>query len=76
MREWLKDLREKHGKTQQNVADAIGITKQYYQQIEAGTRQLKMSTHLVVKFADVFHLSPITILKKEQEFTESITDRN
>lgn len=75
MRIWLKELRCELGKTQQNVADELGITKQYYQQIEAGVRQLKMSTQLVVKFADIFNLSPVTIMKKEQDFIASISDR-
>lgn len=75
MRVWLKELRLERGKTQQSVADEIGITKQYYQQIEAGIRQLKMSTQLVVKFADVFDLSPVAIMKKEQDFIASISDR-
>ena len=38
MRVWLKDLRESKGLTQQNVADYLGITKQYYQMVESGSR--------------------------------------
>ena len=36
LRDYLKELRESKGLSQQNVADSIGITRQYYQQIENG----------------------------------------
>ena len=48
MREWLKVLRVDSGKSQQDVADAIGITKQYYQLIEAGKRQSSLSSLLII----------------------------
>lgn len=68
MRDWLKNLRDKHGMTQQSVADALKISKQYYQQIEAGKRQLKMSTELIIKFSDIFDLSPVSVLNMEYDF--------
>ena len=36
----LKDLREDHDYTQQQVADAIGITQRKYSYIETGVQQL------------------------------------
>ena len=36
----LKDLREDHEYTQQQVADAIGITQRKYSYIETGVQQL------------------------------------
>lgn len=38
MREMLKDARAARGMTQQAVADALGISLRYYQNLEAGTR--------------------------------------
>lgn len=38
MRENLKQARQKAGMTQQQVADKVGISLRYYQQIEAGDR--------------------------------------
>ena len=34
----LKDARKNSGMTQQQVADALGISLRYYQKIEEGTR--------------------------------------
>lgn len=38
MRENLKNARKKAGMTQQEVADVLGISLRYYQNIEAGDR--------------------------------------
>lgn len=38
MREKLKAARKAKGLTQQAVADLLGVTLRYYQQIEQGTR--------------------------------------
>lgn len=38
MRENLKNARKKAGMTQQQVADILGISLRYYQNIEAGDR--------------------------------------
>lgn len=38
MRENLKSARKAKGMTQQQMADALGISLRYYQQIEAGDR--------------------------------------
>ena len=38
MRENLKEARKKAGMTQQQMAEALGISLRYYKQIEAGDR--------------------------------------
>jgi transcriptional regulator with XRE-family HTH domain len=38
MRDNLKNVRKEKGMTQQEVADYLGITLRYYQNIEAGSR--------------------------------------
>ena len=58
MRGYLKELREQKGFSQQNVADSIGITRQYYQQIENGERQKNMDISLVVQLSNLFGISP------------------
>lgn len=75
MREWLKNLRNENRMTQQSVADALGISKQYYQLIETGKRQTDMSSQLVIKLADVFDVSTVSILNMEQEYLTSSIDK-
>lgn len=38
MRKKLKEARQKAGMTQQDMADKLGISLRYYQNIEAGSR--------------------------------------
>ena len=66
MRSYLVDLREKHGESQQDVADALGISRQYYQMIETGERQKKMDTTLVIGIAQHFSVSAAEIIECEQ----------
>lgn len=54
--EKLKKIREKHNLTNQQVAEKIGISKEYYWMIENGKR--KLSYDLAVKIANVFDKRP------------------
>ncbi|MFD2133302.1 helix-turn-helix transcriptional regulator [Pseudogracilibacillus auburnensis] len=54
--EKLKLIREKAGLTYQEVADKVGISKEYYWMIENGKR--KLSYELAVKIAKVFNAKP------------------
>lgn len=72
MREWLKDLREEKQFTQQNVADMLGISKQYYQLIEAHERQKKMDITLMTKLSEIFDVSFNEIIEQEKALTEKI----
>ena len=42
VREYLIEARKKAGLTQQDVANRIGISRQYYQMVETGERQKRM----------------------------------
>ncbi|MCC8129539.1 MAG: helix-turn-helix domain-containing protein [Clostridiales bacterium] len=55
MRNRIKDLREDHDLTQQNVADAIGITQRKYSYLETGTQQL--TDEILIKLALFYHVS-------------------
>ena len=65
MRKWLKAKRIELKKTQQNVADEIGVTKQYYSLIESGQRQKNMSTGIIMSLANCFGMSPVEIVNIE-----------
>ena len=70
MREYLKAMRSERGLTLQNIADKLGITKQYYQLIENGERQKNMDITLACKIADVMGVSLADIVENERMMNE------
>jgi transcriptional regulator with XRE-family HTH domain len=75
-RTYLKELRERHNMSMQSVADKIGISRQYYQLIEAGERQKKMDITLLTKLSDLFGISLVDIAEREKSlhFEDTETD--
>lgn len=69
MRTWLKELRRTSKMSQQNVADILGITQQYYNLIESGERQSKMSIETAQKLAAVFDVPIEYVLEKETKIS-------
>lgn len=67
MREYLVDLRTKQNESQQDVANALGISRQYYAMIEAGERQKKMDITLVAAIANHFGVSVAAVSNWESE---------
>lgn len=70
MREYLKAMRSERGLTLQNIADKLGITKQYYQLIENGERQQNMDITLACKIADAMGVSLTDIVENERMMKE------
>jgi len=60
----LKRMRENLTMTYQQVADGVGITKEYYWQIENGKRNL--SYELAVRIATVFGKTPDDIFLTDE----------
>lgn len=52
MRQWLKNIREKNGLTQNQVAEAAGMSRQFYSMIENGERGGKLPVQTSKKIAD------------------------
>lgn len=71
MREYLIKLRKGKSLTQQQMADKIGITKQYYNMIEKGKRQKKMDIVLASAIASVFDMPIEQIVEYEKELIKS-----
>lgn len=67
MREYLRYLREINQISMQSAANHIGISRQYYQQIEAGERQKKMDITLVTALASLFSVSVEEIISQESK---------
>ena len=65
MREYLIEARKKKGLTQQNVADAVGVSRQYYNMIENGERQQQMDITLATKLAEALEMELIDIVQAE-----------
>lgn len=61
----LKDLREDHDYTQQQVADAIGITQRKYSYIETGVQQL--TAEVLVQLARFYAVSVDYLLGETDE---------
>ena len=75
-REYLKKMRTDMGLTMQDMADAFGITKQYYSLIELGVNQKRMDITLVRKIADVFGVTLDEIARHEETWAaEDETER-
>ena len=56
MREYLKQRRKELGMSQKEVADAIGISQNYYSIIEKGERQKDMKATTLVKLSEVLKI--------------------
>lgn len=69
-REYLKKLRTDAGLTTQEVADAFGITKQYYSLIETGASQKRMDITLVRRIATLFGVTLDYVAEQERLLTE------
>ena len=60
----IKDLREDHDMTQQQVADKIGITQRKYSYIETGTQPL--TDEILVALSKLYNVSIDYILKQTE----------
>ena len=69
-REYLRQLRIEKGMTMQDVADAFGMSRQYYEMIESGDRQKNMDFTLVTKISNLFGISMERIAEYEQEVAD------
>lgn len=65
VREYLIEAREKAGLTQQDVANRIGISRQYYQMVETGERQKRMDLSLAGDLSAILNIPITEIVQKE-----------
>lgn len=70
MREYLIEAREKAGLTQQDVANRIGISRQYYQMVETGERQKRMDLYLAGVLSVVLNIPIAEIVQRESAAQE------
>ncbi len=58
----IRDLREDHDLTQQQVADAIGITQRKYSYVETGQQQI--TADILIKLAGFYKVSIDYLLRQ------------
>lgn len=68
MRQYLINLREERGYSQQDVSKSLKITSQYYSMIERGERQQKMEITLAVQLSNIFNIPIQSFVEMEQMY--------
>lgn len=68
MREYLKNLRAMRGLSQQEVADKISISQNYYCYIENGERQQDISLGLLQKLSAVLEVPLDQLIEAENDY--------
>lgn len=76
MRQYLVDLRLQHGLSQQDVANRLGISRQYYQMIESGERQKHLDLSLASSFAVLYGVSVMDIERNEMKLAKMEAQSN
>ena len=68
MREWLKNLRKQNNITQSDMADLLGISQNYYSNIENGARAPHLTLPLASQISDIFDIPLSKIRNYEEAF--------
>lgn len=69
-RKYLIKYREQRNESQQDVATALNISRQYYLMIENGQRQKRMDVVLVNALANHFGVPITDIINNETEYAK------
>lgn len=67
MREYLKNAREALGYTQSDVANKLGISQNYYCDIENGLRQRELKATIALALSEILNIPINDLLKHERE---------
>lgn len=71
-RSWMKDAREKAGKTQAEVAASLHISESYYCEIENGNRMPRLDLHFADSLSKLFKMPIKRILDAESNFPPGV----
>ena len=66
MRKWLKALRNKNELTQQDLAELLNISQNYYCDIENGVKQIDLHLSTASKLSDIFNI-PLSTIRNYEE---------
>lgn len=73
MRDYLVEKRNELGLSQQDVAESLGISRQYYGAIEQGIRQKTLEITLVSGLSKILGISIMSIIEAENKIKEEST---
>ena len=71
MKEYLRELRRKSGKTQSEIAIKLDISESYYSLIEIGERQADMSLSVMKKLSEAFDVPLEFIIEEEMKLKKT-----
>lgn len=67
MRSWLKKLRQEKNLSKTQMADRMGICRQYYSFIESGERLPDLTFSIAMKLSEIFNISLDEIKSLEEK---------
>lgn len=68
LRTYLKKIREDKNLTQVQLAEKIGISQNYYSQIENGLRQESIKLELLQKLSEALDVTLDLLIREEMKF--------
>lgn len=71
MREYLKQMREEKGMTQEEMAKKIGVTRSYYARIENGTRKRTLDLKTITLISYALEVPMRNLVEKEMKLCSS-----
>ena len=72
MRKYLVELRKNQRFTQQDMAERLQMSRQYYTMIEVGRRSPNMTIEMAQNLSKVLKVSFMEIVKKEKSYKEDL----
>lgn len=72
MRMWLKKLRDERNMTQQQIANDMSMTQQYYHLIENGDRQQDMGLSIMEGLSNVLNVPIQIIIDAEKDYIANL----
>ena len=70
MRSYLRDIRKEKDITMEQVARALGVTRQYYAMIENGQRKKNMDISTLYQISEYLQVPFIYLVELEMEWME------
>lgn len=76
MRKYLKDARTNLGYTQSDVANHLGISQNYYCDIENGSRQKELKASVAVELSTFLKIPIKELLEHERKLQFKYTEKD